>query len=188
MAQYVNNKKLLQHLIDYKERKRHNPNAQIDDYIAHSIMEIASKFASRPNFSGYTFREDMVSDAIENVIRYIDNFDPEKSHNPFAYITQICHYAFLRKIKEEKTQTYVRFKSIQKHFFEDNLADIQNIDHSEEGTDFSMSNPLYENMQEFIDGFEVEMHESKRKSREYNRKMNEQRKQDTNKHGTIEFD
>lgn len=180
---YVNNKKLLQHLIDYKARKVKDPNAQIDDYIATSIMKIAEKYASRPNFAGYTYRSEMVSDAIENVVRYIDNFDPKKSSNPFAYITQICHYAFLRRIRDEKTQTYIRFKSIQKYFFEDRLADVQDIDHSEEGVDFAMNDPLYDNMREFIDDFEAEVAENKRKSREYNERVN-RRKQ---KKAAIEF-
>lgn len=189
---YVNNKELLQHLIDYKSRKYKNPNEQIDDYIAKSIIAIAEKYASRPNFSGYTYKDDMIADAVENVLRYIDNFDPQKSQNPFAYITQICHFAFLRKIRDEKTATYVRFKSIQKHFFEDKLAEIQDIDHTtEDGTDFSMGSPLYENMQDFIDDFEDEMHANKQKSKEYNRRLNKQKKQEAmknRKYQPIEFE
>lgn len=180
---YVNNKELLQHLIDYKTRKAKDSSAQIDDYIATAIMRIAERYASRPNFAGYTYRSDMVADAIENVIRYIDNFDPKKSSNPFAYITQICHYAFLRRIRDEKTQTYIRFKSIQKYFFEDKLADVQDIDHSEEGIDFALNDPLYDNMREFIDDFEADVAENKRKSREYNERVN-RRKQ---KKAAIEF-
>jgi len=183
--EYVNNKKLLQHLIDYKQRKSDNPDAQIDDYIAMAIMKIAEKFASRPNFAGYTFRDEMVSDAIENVVRYIDNFDPNKSSNPFAYITQICHYAFLRRIREEKTHTYIRFKSIQKYFYEDKLADIQDIDHAQEGTDFSLDNPMYENMEEFITDFEKEVERNKQKSREYNDRVNRRKK---NVKRTLDFE
>ena len=50
------------------------------------------------------FREDMISDGIENCVQYIHNFNPEKSQNPFAYFTQIIHYAFLRSIQKEKKQ------------------------------------------------------------------------------------
>lgn len=188
MAEYVNNQKLLDHLIDYKARKRKDPNTQIDNYIAESILKIAQKFASRPNFSGYTYKDDMISDAVENVLRYIDNFDPAKSRNPFGYITQICHYAFLRRIKDEKTQTYVRFKSIQKYFYEDKLSEMENINHHEEGHDISQNHELYDNMKEFIDGFEVEMKENKRKSREYNRKLSKEKKINNNDINKLEFE
>lgn len=179
---YVDNKTLLQHLIEYKKRKKRNPEARIDDYIARAIMMIAEKYASKSNFAGYTYRQDMVSDAIENVVRYIDNFDPNKSQNPFAYITQICHYAFIRRIRDEKTHTYIRFKSIQKYFFEDKLADMQDMDHTSEGVDFSLNDPLYDNMREFIADFEKEVEENKKKSKDYNDRVNKR------KNKTIEFD
>jgi DNA-directed RNA polymerase specialized sigma24 family protein len=69
--------------------------------------------ATKPNFSGYTYKEDMISDGIENCLLYIRNFNPEKSQNPFAYFTQIIWYAFLRRIHKEKRQMYIRFKSSQ---------------------------------------------------------------------------
>lgn len=180
---YVNNKTLLEHLIDYKKRKKENTNATIDGYTAKAIMSIAERFSLRPNFSGYTFREDMVSDAVENVIRYIDNFNPEKSKNPFAYITQICYYAFIRRISDEKVHTYLRFKSMQKFFENNELADMQDMDDS---GSFQMDNPLYDNMEEFIDNFELEVEENRKKSKKYNQKMNKKRKNDDN--SSIEFE
>ena len=60
------------------------------------------------------FREDMISDGIENCVQYIHNFDPEKSKNPFAYFTQIVHYAFLRRIQKEKKQLDIKTKIIEK--------------------------------------------------------------------------
>jgi len=60
------------------------------------------------------FREDMISDGIENCVQYIHNFDPEKSRNPFAYFTQIIHYAFLRRIQKEKKQLDIKTKIIEK--------------------------------------------------------------------------
>ena len=58
----------------------------------------------------YPFREDMICDGIENCLQYIDNFDPEKSSNPFAYFTQIIYYAFLRRIQKEKKQLEIKQK------------------------------------------------------------------------------
>ena len=60
------------------------------------------------------FREDMISDGIENCVQYIYNFDPAKSKNPFAYFTQIVHYAFLRRIQKEKKQLDIKTKIIEK--------------------------------------------------------------------------
>ena len=65
------------------------------------------------------FREDMISDGIENCVQYIHNFDPAKSKNPFAYFTQIIHYAFLRRIEKEKKQLKVKNKIIEKTGFDE---------------------------------------------------------------------
>ena len=60
------------------------------------------------------FREDMICDGIENCVQYIENFNPEKSKNPFAYFTQIIHYAFLRRIQKEKKQMEIKNKILEK--------------------------------------------------------------------------
>ena len=71
------------------------------------------------NFVNYMFRDDMISDGIENCVQYIHNFDPEKSRNPFAYFTQIIHYAFLRRIQKEKKQLDIKNKIIEKTGFDE---------------------------------------------------------------------
>ena len=174
---YVDNNELLQHMKEYKEKKAKDPNTQIDDYTARCILKIVRKFASRKNFSGYTYKDDMISGAVENILLYIDNFDPEISKNPFAYFTQIAYFSFLRKIRDEKKHTYIRFKSMQKYFMEDNLDTIQDADHASEGHDFSSTSPMYDNMQDFIDDFEGSMEELKNKNKQYNiKKEKEDRK------------
>ncbi len=65
------------------------------------------------------FRDDMITDGIENCVQYIHNFDPEKSRNPFAYFTQIIHYAFLRRIQKEKKQLDIKNKIIEKTGFDE---------------------------------------------------------------------
>ena len=65
-------------------------------------LKIANGLSYRPNFINYTYRQEMISDGIENCLQYIHNFDPEKSKNPFAYFTQIIYYAFIRRIQKEK--------------------------------------------------------------------------------------
>ena len=69
------------------------------------FLKIATHLSYKPNFVNYMFREDMICDGIENCLQYIDNFDPEKSKNPFAYFTQIIYYAFLRRIQKREETT-----------------------------------------------------------------------------------
>ena len=115
---YVNNADLLEALIAYQKDCREAEDAgedrpRVPDYIGTCIFQIATRLATKPNFSGYSYKEDMISDGIENCLLYINNFNPEKSQNPFAYFTQIIWYAFLRRIQKEKKQMYIRFKSSQ---------------------------------------------------------------------------
>lgn len=115
---YVNNADLLAALIAYQKDCREAEDAgddrpRVPDYIGTCIYQIATRLATKPNFSGYSYKEDMISDGIENCLLYINNFNPEKSQNPFAYFTQIIWYAFLRRIQKEKKQMYIRFKSSQ---------------------------------------------------------------------------
>jgi len=65
------------------------------------------------------YKDDMVCDGIENCIQYIDNFDPAKSKNPFAYFTQIVYFAFLRRIAKEKRQMEIRDKIIEKSGYQE---------------------------------------------------------------------
>ena len=73
-------------------------------------MKIATHLSYKPNFINYTFREEMSSD-VENCLQYIDNFNPDKSRNPFAYFTQIIYFAFLRRIQKEKKYLYTKYKA-----------------------------------------------------------------------------
>ena len=65
------------------------------------------------------FKEDMISDGIENCVQYIHNFNPEKSKNPFAYFTQIIHYAFLRRIQREKRQLEIKNKILERSGYDE---------------------------------------------------------------------
>ena len=96
---YVNNEKLLQAFIAYREivfeaEESGEPRPQVPDYIARCILKIATRLSYKSNFINYGFREDMIADAVENCLSYILNFDPAKSRNPFAYFTHIIYYAF----------------------------------------------------------------------------------------------
>ena len=116
---YVNNKELLAALIDYRAEVAVNktkdlPKPRISNYLGECFLKIATHLSYKPNFVNYMFRDDMISDGIENCVQYIHNFDPNKSRNPFAYFTQIIHYAFLRRIQKEKKQLEIKTKIIEK--------------------------------------------------------------------------
>ena len=121
---YVNNKELLEALIVYRGKVAHAkendlPKPRITNYLGSCFLKIATHLSYKPNFVNYMFRDDMISDGIENCVQYIHNFDPEKSRNPFAYFTQIIHYAFLRRIQKEKKQLDIKNKIIEKTGFDE---------------------------------------------------------------------
>ena len=95
---------------------------RITNYLGSCFLKIATHLSYKPNFVNYMFREDMISDGIENCVQYIKNFNPEKSSNPFAYFTQIIHYAFLRRIQKEKRQMDIRSKIIERSGFEEVMS------------------------------------------------------------------
>jgi DNA-directed RNA polymerase specialized sigma subunit len=115
---YVNNEHFLQEMVVFRAavKEAETINAErprVPEYIGECLFKIATHLARKPNFANYTFKEDMISDGIENCLLYIDNFDPEKSKNPFAYFTQIIYYAFLRRIQKEKKHLYIKYKSME---------------------------------------------------------------------------
>ena len=128
----------------------------IPDYVGSCLLKIANRLSTKPNFINYTFREEMVSDGIENCINYINNFDPNKSSNPFAYFTQIIYYAFLRRIQKEKKQLYVKYKSLENSQVMSELTtnDPVGLDAVSSGVSSIGFAKLYDNMSEFVYTFE----------------------------------
>ena len=121
---YVSNKDFLAAMVVYKKmckqaKKEGLPHPPVTDYIGTCFLKIANHLSYRPNFINYTFRDDMISDGIENCLQYLDNFDPDKSNNPFAYFTQIIYYAFIRRIQKEKKQTTIKHKILLDSNFDD---------------------------------------------------------------------
>ena len=143
---YVNNKEFLEALINYRAKCQRAEEAGesrpvIPRYIGECFLKIANHLSYKPNFVNYMFREDMISDGIENCVQYIKNFNPEKSSNPFAYFTQIIHYAFLRRIQKEKRQMDIRGKLIERSGFEEVMTGDGDLSNS------SDYNSIIENIQ-----------------------------------------
>ena len=123
-AHYVNNKEFLAAIVEYKEKvalaaERGEANPRLTNYLGECFLKIATHLSFKPNFVNYMFKDDMVCDGIENCVQYINNFNPEKSKNPFAYFTQIIHYAFLRRIQKEKKQLEIKTKIIERSGYEE---------------------------------------------------------------------
>jgi hypothetical protein len=133
---YVNNKDFLaaleQYAIDIERAKEKGlPKPQIPRYIGECFLKIANHLSYKPNFVNYMFKDDMICDGIENCVRYIHNFNPEKSKNPFAYFTQIIYYAFLRRIQQEKKQLEIKNKILEKTNFDEVSNDLDSSNYSE---------------------------------------------------------
>ena len=114
---YVNNKDFTAAVAEYagliKTAKANEETLpRMSEYIGECVYKIATRLSTRPNFINYTYRDEMICDAIENCIQYLGNFNTEKSNNAFAYVTQICYYAFLRRIQKEKKQVFIKQKQI----------------------------------------------------------------------------
>jgi len=121
---YVNNKEFLEAIVEYRSSvasaaANNLPKPRITNYLGECFLKIATHLSYKPNFVNYMFREDMISDGIENCVQYIHNFDPEKSSNPFAYFTQVIYYAFLRRIAKEKRQLEVKTKLLDHSGFDE---------------------------------------------------------------------
>ena len=115
---YIDNQKFYEEMLQWKTKVKEaeqtdDPKPQVSDYIARCFLQIGENLAKKPNFMNYPFKEDMISDGVENCLMYCSNFDPEKSNNPFSYFTQIIYYAFLRRIQKEKKQNYVKYKYLE---------------------------------------------------------------------------
>jgi len=125
---YIDNKKFYTAIIQYKRdcaeaQERGLEPPRIPPYIGECLYKIATRLSLKPNFISYTYRDEMISDGLENCINYLNNFNPEKSSNPFAYFTQIIWYAFLRRIDKEKKHLYIKQKTLENFYFEGMLAE-----------------------------------------------------------------
>jgi hypothetical protein len=123
---YINNKTLYSAIIQYKNSlieaaANDKPKPIVTNYIGESILLICNNLAKKPNFSGYTYKQDMISDGIIDCVAAVNNFNPDKTNNPFAYFTQIAWNAFIRRIQKEKKQTYIKHKNFENAFLTNSM-------------------------------------------------------------------
>lgn len=158
---YINNKEFWQAIHDYQVDRSEAMNAgqkppRIPDYIGECFIKISTNTARLPKFVMYTFKDEMISDGIENCIRYFNNFNPFVYKNPFAYFTTIIYNTFIRMIKKEKKKLYRKYKAIQE------LGILDEQEQLEDDNGYMRQFTVYKNIEEFIETYE----ESERKARE----------------------
>lgn len=158
---YINNSEFSEALRQYKQdvidaEDEDNPKPPVPNYIGECFMKIANGLSSKPNFMNYSYRDEMIGDGIENCLMYFENFDPEKSQNPFAYFTQIIYYAFIRRIQKEKKQLYIKYKATE------NFGVLDEYEMLELGDGTVRQLQVYDEMYDFISKYEAS--EAKKKS------------------------
>lgn len=150
---YIDNSQFLQEMVAYTDKVKDAKDKgtlkpRIPEYVGKCFMMIAENLSHKPNFISYTFRDEMISDAIENCVQYASNFNADKSKNPFAYFTQIVYYAFLRRIQREKKQLYVKYKSAE---LSGSIDEFDQLDSDGVNRQFE----LYDNISQFIETYEA---------------------------------
>lgn len=170
---YVDNKKFTQAIREHRAKVKENeekglPPPRISNYIGDCILKIATKFSTRPNFINYSFREEMIEDAIENCFLYFHNFDPDRSTapNPFAYFTQVTKNAFRRRIQKEEKDRYTKYKYFSEKILNTELGNYLQDDNG----DHLIPKTTYDNLNTFMAAFEAK--EERRKERRKELKNN----------------
>lgn len=162
-TEYVNNKQFYEAIVKYraevsKALSEGKEEPRIPNYIGECILKIAEKLSTKPCFMNYSFREEMISDAIENCFLYFKDYNPDYNAsndpnyipNPFAYFTQVIYFAFLRRINKEERMRYTLYKSFQENI-------IHSVDNSllVDGDDNHIfPSQMYDNINAFMEKFE----------------------------------
>ena len=168
---YVNNKEFLAAMTEYtknvnRAKRNKQPKPPVTDYIGSCFLKIANHLSYRPKFINYTFRDDMISDGIENCLQYLDNFNPKTSNNPFAYFTQIIYYAFVRRIQKEKKQVTIKNRLITESNYDDmTLQPGEDKEFKNQFTEFLKKNMPVEEQQKIADDLAKKKKKRKKKTK-----------------------
>jgi hypothetical protein len=161
---YVDNKKFYNAILEHKQKVKEAKEKGLDepripDYIGECIYKIAERLSTKPCFVSYSYRDEMVSDGIENSILYFNDYDPNIGSNPFAYFTQVIYFAFIRRINKEEKNRYTMYKNFYEMISYD--RDSSNlVDHDDNHV---LPVQLYDNINEFMEKFERKEKQKKEK-------------------------
>ena len=174
---YVNNKDFSAAVVEYVKSVQEadasgDPTPEVPQYIAECFLKIAEGLSHKSNFVRYTYREEMVMDAVENCLKAITNYDIDaatRSGNPnaFAYFTQISYYAFVRRIQREKRQSDIRMKFMEESGLDGFLEESDDQQVNSDNASF------VESLRDRIDKVHVKDQVLKDFEREYNRSQQE---------------
>lgn len=118
---YVNNKEFTAAVaawveenikIHGKDKKLRPQWSPFSNYIGECIIKIVTHYALKPRWRGYTYIDEMKSEAILTCVKYAHNFNIKKSNNAFAYFTQITEFSFRQVWNVEDKQSYVKYHDI----------------------------------------------------------------------------
>lgn len=133
---------------------------KISNKIGDCILKICTNLAKKYNFANKPYKEEMIGDAIEQCIKYIDSFDIHITKNPFSYFTQTAYYQYLDRIKTENKEQYVKYKALMNSLVLSELSDMDLSADNAEHIHDNIELPDISHITGFIDRFE----ESQRKS------------------------
>lgn len=166
-TEYVNNKRFYDEIVEHRRkvsiaREKGLDEPRIPNYIGECILKIAERLATKPCFANYSYKDEMISDAVENAFLYFHDFDPEKGSNPFSYFTQIVYYAFLRRISKEEKNRYTIYKN-----FQETITSQHGSDLLLDGDDnHLLPTQLYDNINDFMTRFEAKEEVKKQKRKQ----------------------
>lgn len=164
---YVDNKKFFEAIVEYRKKLQEARDAGIEDpripnYIGECIWKIAEKLSTKPCFMNYSYRDEMISDGVENCILYFKDYNPEIGQNPFAYFTQVIYYAFLRRISKEEKNRYTIYKN-----FQETIIHSHDMKHLVDGDDnHLLPTQMYDNINDFMSRFEKKEEAKKAKRKQ----------------------
>jgi hypothetical protein len=118
-VQYINKKDLNEELKKYYASGDCKENRVISNRLGEMMLQVATKYASKYKFNRYTFKAEMISDAVYRMVECVEKLNPEK--NPFSYMTAICHTQFLKAIDKHK-KSHAREKEIKERIYQDWMA------------------------------------------------------------------
>lgn len=159
MADYVDNKKLTNELGIWAKKVRGQIKCgdkpeRMTDYIAECVYLICSNMSYKQSFINYTYKEEMIGDAIENCVRYIKNFDVEKNNNAFGYISTIAYYAFIRRIKKENKRHVEHLLYVRQTFSGDEIRTALDADNP---NDIKTYSTYVDYMRSILDDMDIEL-------------------------------
>lgn len=138
---------------------------KISDKIGECILKICTNLAKKYNFANLPFKDEMIGDAVEQCIKYIDSFDIYQTKNPFSYFTQTAYYRYLDRIKLEEEETYVKYKALMQSLV---LSELSERDVNADNTEHLHDNivlPDIEHVTDFIQKFEEKQEKNKKKTK-----------------------